>query len=217
MSDGWSVRMPNGSISTTFIGRVDQQLSLLQLGRRVNPGAFESAYQKHRGRYARLTIVAIAAEATEPHESYYKFNLDYLAFYNLIRFEETTSSAHEYYNQAYAVLRDATRSHRNAHFNAIDRALQGPEPFRDSETRHVLDEWLERSRRDAYVDLRGDYASCGADRACDVIEVPNRVRTDFLWQRSPFLLYGGGAGRIETAGIDSILPYWMSRFYGAPV
>jgi hypothetical protein len=217
MNDAWSVRMPNGSVSTTFVARVDQQLSLLQVGRRVNPGAFDAAYQRARGRYARLAIVPIAAEATEPHESYFKFNLDYIALYNLIRFEETTSSAYEYYKQAYDVLRNATSAHRNAHFNAIDRALQGPDPFRDSETRHLLDDWLERSRRDAYVDLRGDYASCGADRACDVIEIQRRVRTDFLWQRSPFLLYGGGAGTIETAGIDYILPYWMSRYYGAPV
>jgi hypothetical protein len=40
------------------------------------------------------------------------------------------------------------------------------------------------------------------------------VRTDFLWQRSPFQLVGGGIGNIETAGIDYILPYWMARYYG---
>jgi len=27
-------------------------------------------------------------------------------------------------------------------------------------------------------------------------------------------MYGGGSGRIEQAGIDFILPYWMARFYG---
>ncbi|MBI3281058.1 MAG: hypothetical protein HYZ57_14580, partial [Acidobacteria bacterium] len=47
-----------------------------------------------------------------------------------------------------------------------------------------------------------------------MIPVAERVRTDFLWQRSPFLLYGGGAGTIESAGIDFILPYWMGRYYG---
>jgi hypothetical protein len=41
-----------------------------------------------------------------------------------------------------------------------------------------------------------------------------RVRTDFLWQRSPFLLFGGGAGTIKGNGIDFILPYWMARYYG---
>jgi hypothetical protein len=41
-----------------------------------------------------------------------------------------------------------------------------------------------------------------------------QVRTDFLWQRSPFLLFGGGEGLIEGPGIDYILPYWMARYYG---
>jgi hypothetical protein len=31
------------------------------------------------------------------------------------------------------------------------------------------------------------------------------------------LLYGGGVGQIETAGIDYILPYWMARLYGLAV
>ena len=42
----------------------------------------------------------------------------------------------------------------------------------------------------------------------------DRVPTDFLWQRNPFDLVGGGSGKIESAGIDYILPYWMARYYG---
>jgi hypothetical protein len=44
--------------------------------------------------------------------------------------------------------------------------------------------------------------------------VAARIPTDFLWQRDPFQLTGGGSGVIEGAGIDYILPYWMSRYYG---
>ena len=94
----------------------------------------------------------------------------------------------------------------------IDRALKGASAARDAETRSLLNEWLLRPRRDDYVDLRSRYPSCGApDRGCSPIPVVEPVRTDFLWQRSPFLLYGGGDGRIETPGIDYILPYWMAR------
>jgi uncharacterized protein (TIGR03437 family) len=78
----------------------------------------------------------------------------------------------------------------------------------------LLAQWLLRPRRDDWVDLRSKYKACGEDRACEPIPVPERVRTDFLWQRSPFLLYGGGEGRIEGPGIDFILPYWMGRHYG---
>jgi hypothetical protein len=47
-----------------------------------------------------------------------------------------------------------------------------------------------------------------------VIPVNERVNTDFLWQRSPFLLRGGGDGTVETAAIDYLLAYWMGRYYG---
>jgi hypothetical protein len=97
----------------------------------------------------------------------------------------------------------------------IDRALKGPDEARDAETRALLDQWLQRPRRDHYIDLRGRYLACGnEERACDPIPLVEQVRTDFLWQRSPYLLFGGGEGRIEGAGIDYILPYWMARYYG---
>ncbi len=42
------------------------------------------------------------------------------------------------------------------------------------------------------------------------------MNTDFLWQRSPYLLYPDrrGNGTIETAAIDYLLPYWMARREG---
>ena len=97
----------------------------------------------------------------------------------------------------------------------IDRGLKGPNNFRDTETMGLLDLWLQRSRRDDRVDLSAIYPACDVDRACSPIPVNERVNTDFLWQRSPFQLSGGGFGTIETAGIDYILPYWMARYYFA--
>ena len=46
------------------------------------------------------------------------------------------------------------------------------------------------------------------------VPIERRPCTDFVWQRSPFLLFGGGTGRIEGAGIDYLLPYWMARYHG---
>lgn len=90
------------------------------------------------------------------------------------------------------------------------------EPTRDERIGKLLNEWLARPRRDYTVDLRGTVEAYGEDRRCAVVPVLQRVPTDFLWQRNPFQLYGGGSGRIESAGIDYILPYWMGRYYGLP-
>jgi hypothetical protein len=217
LANDWAVRMPDGRVSTVFTGRFDQQLMLLQVGRHVNPDRYAITYEKYRKKYATYVTVPIALEVQDEHDSYFKFNLDYATLYTLIRLEEPASRYLSRYTAAYATLRTATADHGNAHFNAIDRALRGPDAGRDFETRALLREWLVRPRRDTHVDLTGVYTACGPGRACEPIPVRLRVPTDFLWQRSPFQLEGGSDGRIEGAGIDYILPYWMSRLSGVPV
>ncbi len=211
----WFVIMPNGSISTTFVGHPDQRLSFLQVGRRVNPTRFTSIYGSQRILNSGLVSLPIAFDLLDEHSSYFKFNLDTINLYNLIRLE-TSSIYRARYMNSYSLLRRTTDDHGNAHFNMIDRALKGADSRRDAETRELLAQWLQRPRRDVWRDWRGDprYPACGDDRGCNPIPIVDRITTDFLWQRSPFLLFGGGTGRIGTAGIDYILPYWMARFYG---
>lgn len=208
----WTIEMPDGKISTVFIGRADQQLNFLQVGRHVNPDRFSTAYDINRILLSAGVIPPISLEVLSD-DSYFKFNLDYINFYNLLRLE--SSSFGEIYRKAYDILRNHTDNHQNAFFNMIDRAVNGPNSSRDAETRALLDAWLQRPRRDDFLDLTAVFPSCGSqDQACNPIPVLQRVRTDFLWQRSPFQLVGGGEGKIEGAGIDYILPYWMARFYG---
>jgi len=210
--NGWNLRMPDGSISTSFLGRADQQLTLLQIGRQLNPAHFDTTYDLYRFFKASSVAIPIAAEVLDDHHSYFKFNLNAINFYNLIRLE--SSSFKKFYDQAYDLMRRTTDDHGNAHFNLVDRALRGVKDARDAATRSYLRDWLLRPMRDPYVDLRDRYPACGQDLACKAIPILDRVRTDFLWQRSPFLLFGGGAGTIEGASLDYILPYWMARFYG---
>src|SRR5262249_24978946 len=149
----------------------------------------------------------------DDHSSYFKFNLDAINLFDLIRLEDNASRRSQY-SSAYRIFRNTVRNHGNAHFNMIDRGLNGPDAARDRETIALLDLWLQRPRRDVYVDLRGVFPSCGSSgEACNPIPADQRVPADFLWQRSPFQLTGGGAGLIESAGIDYILPYWMARYY----
>jgi uncharacterized protein (TIGR03437 family) len=131
-----------------------------------------------------------------------------MSFYNLVRLQNNGDN-----RLAYATLRNYTRTHQNAFFNMIDRALSGPDTARDTETRTLLDQWLQRPKRDDFVDLTTKVPVCGGN-ACTPIPVNMRPPATFLWEISPFQLKGGGSGLIENAGVDYILPYWMARYYG---
>ena len=210
---GWSVVLPSGAVTTTFLDRPDQQLAFLQLARHVNPDQFSTAYDLERILLSPLAIAPISVDVLSD-SSYFKFNLDTINLYTLVHLESSTFG--EIYRKAYDILRNHTDDQGNAFFNMIDRAVNGTNTARDTETVLMLDQWLQRPRRDLFVDNHGKYASCGnPDLACKPIPVPDRITTDFLWQRSPYQLADpGGDNIIEGAGIDYILPYWMARYYG---
>jgi hypothetical protein len=212
-ANAWNVVMPGGGISTSFLQRSDQLLSLLQTGRQVNAQRFDSMYRTERFWRSIRVVAPISFDVLDDHDSYFKFNLNAIALYNLIRLEEAGTHRNRYFD-AYDVLRRTIDDHGNAHFNLIDRVLRGPDPARDAATVEFLRSWMRRPRRDFFVDLRNVVAACGENRACQPIPVEQRVLSDFLWQRSPFQLSGGGDGFIENAGIDFLLPYWMARAYG---
>jgi hypothetical protein len=214
LDNNWFVMMPDGSISTVFTGRPEQRLSFLIVGRRVNPNRFSSAYGWQRFSTIASFGTGIAYDLLDDHSSYFKFNLNTINLYNLIRLEGSDFYRGRYL-RTYDLMRRTTDDHGNAHFNMIDRALKGASAGRDQETRNLLADWLRRPLRDGWLDWRNDprYPACGDDKACQPLPIVDRIRTDFLWQRSPFLLFGGGAGKIESPGIDYILPYWMARYY----
>ena len=205
----WTVVMPDGKVSTAFLGRGDQMLSFLQVARHVNPDHFSTVYDLNRILLSAELLAPIGVDVLSD-ESYFKFNLDSINLYNLVRLE--SSSARAIYEKAYDILRNHTAGHQNAFFNMIDRALNSANAARDAETVALLDAWLRRPKRDEIIDLHGAVAVCG-DQACQPVPVPMRPTTDFLWQRNPFDLVGWGLSRTENAGIDYILPYWMARYY----
>jgi uncharacterized protein (TIGR03437 family) len=195
----WS---PNDDASNLFELRPEELQMLLQVARHVNPTI-------SIGGPPIVLPVSLAAEFDiQSNSSYFKFNLDYMSFYNLVRLQDSQNN-----RGAYQIVRDYTASHQNAFFDIVDRVLEGPNASRDTEMRSLLDQWLQRPRRDFSVDLSKSVQVCGSE-ACQPIPVPLRTPTDFLWQRDPFQLAGGGSGLIEGAGIDYILPYWMGRYYG---
>ena len=213
IKNGWNIRMPDGTVSTTFAGRSDQELSFMQVGRLVDPVKWTTTYTAMRTSLSGSVGTPIAIECFDPYGSYYKFNLDHINFYNLIRLEEAGTPRNQYVS-AFTRLRNCTGSHQNAHFNMIARGLQGANSTRDAQTVDMLGRWLLRPRRNVLVDNNGKYPACATNRACSPIPVQDRYTTDFLWQRSPFQLKGGEDGAVPTPGVDYILPYWMARYYG---
>jgi uncharacterized protein (TIGR03437 family) len=195
----WS---PNDDISNTFQLRPEELQMLLQVARHVNPSNTVS------GPFLTLPVIVGVLVDVNDNASYFKFNLDFMTFYNLVRLQNNSANL-----GAYQIVRNYTASHQNAFFDVVDQAIRGPDATRDAEMVSLLDQWLLRSKRDFGMDLSKSVAVCGQD-ACAPIPVPLRVPTDFLWQRNPFQLAGGGSGLVESAGIDYILPYWMGRYYG---
>jgi uncharacterized protein (TIGR03437 family) len=194
----WS---PNDDIGNTFLVRPEELQMLLQVTRHVNPADTTS------GPFIVPPVETGVTVDVQSNSSYFKFSLDYMAFYNLVRIQNNGGN-----QSAYKTVRDHTATHQNAFFNMVDRVLQGPNAARDAETGGLLAQWLQRPRRDAYVDVSSSVQVCGSD-ACQPVPVPIRPPSDFIWQVNPFQLSGGGVGAVEGAGIDYILPYWMARYY----
>ncbi|HNY41278.1 MAG TPA: hypothetical protein PKJ41_12825 [Bryobacteraceae bacterium] len=215
MDRHWQITMPDGTVSSSFIGRPDQQLAMLKLGRRMNPNVFESDYKWRANTYAYAVPAPILVETRDLYNSYFKFNLDYAAMYMLLTSGDSTW-IRTHYKNAFDILRKATDDHDNAHFDMVTVAITGRTAQMDERAPRLLDAWLKRSDRDFWTDLHPLYASCNGDdnQSCTVVPVEQRVATDFLWQRSPFQLWGGWLGTTESAGIDYLLPYWMARYHG---
>jgi hypothetical protein len=119
--------MPDGTISTTFLADPDEILALLHSGRHMNSSHFSTTYDIQEILLAAAVIALIAVDVTND-DSYFKFNLDYITFYNLIRslIRLENGSVHSIYRSAYALLRAATASHQNAFFDIIDLGVDTP-------------------------------------------------------------------------------------------
>jgi hypothetical protein len=195
----WS---PDDDISTSFEFRPESLQMLLQVARHVNPS------NKVSGPFFVPPVEASVLVDVQSNSSYFKFNLDYMSLYHLVRLQNNNHN-----QRAYEIVRGYTASHQNAFFDIVDRALKGADAARDNEMCTLLGQWLQRPSRNDYVDLTYIVPLCGSE-ACQPVAVALRPPTDYLWQRDPFQITGGSGSVIESAGIDFILPYWMGRYYG---
>ena len=185
-------------------------LTLLQIGRHLHPAKFNTEYEIQRVLLSASVALPITVDIASD-SSYFKFNLDYISFYNLIRLE--SSSFGSLYRGAYDELSDATLSQENAIFDMVDLALNGVNSGRAADAVALINQTLQRSSYDNSVNLQGVVPSCDG-AACNPIPVVLRPPDEYLWEETPFQLSAGGSGVIQSSGIDYILPYWMARYYG---
>ena len=222
LKNGWTIRMPGGGRGLTvpnFKWNFYHRVGLLQIGKLVNPQEFAKEYEKKKnpGLIDKIAIRISELDGNDPHKNYYRFNLGALTFYNLIHYE-SDGKVRSNNVKAYERMRRIVETHRNAHFNMIDRVLMGVDVQRDQDIPVILTECVARPQREGWHDYSDRYPVCGGTKeeptSCEPLPIVDRVLTDFLWQRSPFQLRGGGDNRIGVAGLDYLLPYWMARYYG---
>ena len=104
----------NDDISNTFQLRPESLQMLLQVARHVNPANSVS------GPFLVLPVETAVLVDVQSNSSYFKFHLDYMSLYNLVRLQDNGDN-----RSAYQVVRQYTASHQKAFFDVIDRALTG--------------------------------------------------------------------------------------------
>lgn len=219
LKNKWRAYKPDGKISTTWTGNPAQMLCFLKIGQLVEPKKFGEIYEDYAERFSSKVTGQFKVTCSDTHFQYYKFNLMHITIFNLTRLEKQ-KEYRESYIEAVKVLRNAIGTHENAHFDLIAAAVV-PELKEKLGKRVIvyLLKWLNRPRRKVLVknsaDLTIEKRKYGRKTiAVRPLPIEKRPTTDFLWQRSPYKLDGGGNGRAQAPGLDLILPYWMARYYG---
>ena len=203
----WSIR--NFPEAYWFIFTEYQVASLLQLAKKVNPDKYGKrywwAYQLTKILPMKSALWAQTSGYQPKH--YAAFNVAYAYWYILLGLEQDATK-HRKLEEVYQSLRPSIAQDQNAHFNMLDRALHAADQGHDAETVSLLSSLLGKTRWNLTVDNTGHYDGKTA------IPIAERINTDFLWQRHPGQLLSYGDGRIESARIDFLLPYWLARQTG---
>lgn len=186
-----------------------------------------------------LTSLTKEIDSAAPHDDYYKWNLDSLNLFNLLRL--TSGAERQLAAQVMAVEHRTIGDDVNAWFEALRAASTGEAARREMAKTHLL-QWpayraatisgapvrnsdrcgttltcVPEDRVDVSLDggaTRQTFrqGSSGTRRSLFPIPVAQRPPSDFLWQRSPTRLDGGQSARHRPPGIDYLAPYWLLRW-----
>ncbi|MBI4577370.1 MAG: hypothetical protein HY722_14010 [Planctomycetes bacterium] len=219
---------------TYWLAVDSQRITWLLIGNRVDPGRYDAEL-------ARLSPLAATSWmgawlSTFNLDSYYKFNLGHIAYYNYFRLE-TDPVRWRRLARSFLIMRRYVGHHHNPHFDLVEVQAEPASAARlGPSVRESLRRFLRRNHRQIappVVDLSGVQWQSFTMRNVNLpgktstngtvllpsepLDIPLREYTGyFLWQRSPFKPATAGAGDAldEKPGIDLVLPYWMARHHG---
>jgi hypothetical protein len=253
----WQFPRPNGYVATGndengFVSPLmahvpSARLNITNAARHVAASAEDKArwdalWAEELATQGPLLGVEKEVNTAQPSEGYFKFNLDHLTGFNLLR--TTTGAERDLLARGFAVMDKSTRDDGNAHFEALTYALTGEPARRDAAVDH-LQQWLAYRQNTAGGVAVRNSARCGQDltcvqkdradlslepaptvtwypgapdragdlRAASPLPVAQRPPTDFLWQAPPTALDGQQPAEWREPGIDYLTPYWTLRYF----
>jgi hypothetical protein len=222
--------------STVYATDPLQVLAILQVAKAVDPGQFEREYETLHPMWSILWFFNWF-DTLDPHSDYFKFNLGHSVSFLLLMLEQD-ATRHAQLVQSLQALHSPIRFHAQAWFNLVVLAtckgseLMRPRSDIEAETRHLIAQMFDRPPFILPSDLPGDPAvekvvypgvsdTGKGEIAKNVVTIPQRPATDFLWQRSPFTLQIVWKSVTSTAdpvmrspNVDIVLPYWLARKIG---
>ncbi|HUR15370.1 MAG TPA: hypothetical protein VM097_12885, partial [Mycobacteriales bacterium] len=256
---GWNHVRPNGAVGTNndedgFVSPLMEHVPLARLnvvnaarhvaavaGSPQQVAEWDALWAEELATQGPLVAANMEVDSAQPSSSYFKFNLNHLLGFNLLR---TTSGAErDLLARGFAVMDKTTADDQNAHFEALTYGLTGDAWRRDAAVTH-LEQWLDyRAAVAGGVEIRNS-TRCGVDVSCvpeDKTEllveqapggavewwpstsgslradaplpVAQRPPADFLWQALPGRLDGQQDVRWREPGIDYLTPYWVIRYF----
>ena len=262
----WSTPRPHGAVvipeifggndldnffSPLFVYTPLAQMNMVQVARHAARTVGTAA---DRSKWEAVWAVELATElpqlagsmqldAGQPHDSYYKFHLNFITGFNLIRLERDANVRNEI-RRAMGVMDASTNDDVNALYEAITYAWTGETARLNAAVIHHR-QWLDwKARLDASANKTKNSVNCAVigcvpqDRIDIVIPLPTggkvslafagtsaakrslkplpvalRKGADFLWQKDPTILDGDMEPTWEPPGADFLLTYWMIRYY----
>jgi len=191
--------------------------ALLRTGASVNPARYGALYAERAER-----VLALRSFPPPKLGEYFPNNLRYAQLTVLCTLEDEPSRRARY-AEAMRELWRQSADHLNAHFAAMAMSATGDTA--DVSARATLQgcllaypagpRWARKVDLTGRPDIEKQTDARGRLWARHALPVEERVPTDFLWQRSPCLLEGGGDAPLAYPRIDLFLPYWMGRHAGA--